>query len=226
MHYIIANWKSHKTAAEAEEWLTAFAAQQMSIANETEVIVAAPFSLLAAVASALKVPALSHLKLAVQDISPFPAGAYTGAVSVRNLAGFGVEYAILGHSERRRYFHETHQEIANKIDQCLSAGITPIVCVDNEYIVEQAAAIPDEHRSQCLVAYEDLAAIGTGNNTALAEVLEQFKIIKAAFGEVPTIYGGSVNGSNTKEYLAHSDGVLVGTASLKVEDFLAVINAA
>lgn len=225
MKYIIANWKSHKSREEVEKWLDGYQEKLINV-GENQVVIAPPMPALMFVSNRLLQPELRHTKLGVQDLSPFPAGAYTGAVSARNLEGFKVSYAILGHSERRRYFHETHQEVANKVDQALSAGIKPIVCVDDEYITEQAAAIPAEQRSKCLVAYEDLAAIGTGKNTDLKQVQENFSVIRDAFGQVPLIYGGSVNSSNVSEYLAHCDGVLVGTASLDVDDFLAVVHAA
>ena len=233
MKYIIANWKSHKNQSEAKEWVQELAKTSLSLPADMEVVVAPASSLLAPVAAEIALTATSaqvapgkSLSLAVQDISQFPAGAYTGAVSGRNLDGLPIKMAILGHSERRRYFHETHQEIANKVDQCLSAGITPLVCVDQEYIAQQAAAIPTEQRSQCLVAYEDLAAIGTGQNTPVSEVQQHFDTILTAFGKVPLIYGGSVNSQNVAEYLEIADGVLIGSASLKVADFVAILDAA
>lgn len=227
MKYIIANWKSHKSRDEIVKWMDEYEQNLRPIFPEYKIVIAPPMPSLMFVSNRLLKPEVKvQTQLAVQDISPFPAGAYTGAISVRNLDGFGVSFAIVGHSERRKYFHETHQEVANKVEQCLSVGITPIVCVDSEYIAEQAAAIPTENRQHCLVAFEDLAAIGNGNNTPLEEVKEQFTAIKQAFGDVPCIYGGSVNASNAREYLENSDGVLVGTASLKFNDFIAVINAA
>lgn len=217
--YLIGNWKSHKNLAEARSWAAAFAQQTSSIPDQVEVVVAPPFSLLPTVADGL---ADSQAKLAVQDLSPFDAGSYTGAVSIRNLDGLSVEYAIVGHSERRRYFKETNQDVARKIDQALSADITPIVCVDEDYVTSQAAAINEDYLADCLVAYEPVGAIGTGNNVDVGKVKEVKKQINQNFGEVPVLYGGSVNPENVAEYTLVCDGVLVGGASLKPDQFSVV----
>jgi len=218
MKLIIANWKSHKNQQTALEWLTTF--KQSKIHNpESSIIIAPPMSLLSIVKNNLP----EEVSLAVQDISPFPAGKYTGAVSSQNLEGLDIKYVIVGHSERRRYFHETHNDIANKVAQCIEANITPIVCVDDEYISSQAAAIKQEHLSKCVVAYEELSAIGSGKNMPVEKVQEVFEQIKKYFGETKLIYGGSVDASNVQDYLDICDGVLVGTASLDVNDFVAMI---
>lgn len=215
MKYVIANWKSHKNIEEIEKWFTTF---KFDGKSNQEVIICPPFPSLSLVSTQN-----NNFKLGVQDISPFPAGAYTGAVSAFNIQGLPVKYAIVGHSERRRYFHETHQEIANKVAQCLENNITPIVCVDDEYISTQAAAIEKTHLKKCIVAYEELGAIGTGHNQPLEHVLKINQVIKASFGNIPVIYGGSVNPTNAKMYLDNTDGVLVGTASLDPQEFMAII---
>jgi len=219
MKYLIANWKSHKNIEEIEAWFSIF---KLDSQPNKEVIICPSFSSLSQVSTKNNG---DKFKLGVQDISPFPAGAYTGAVSALNLKGFGVKYAIVGHSERRRYFHETHQEVANKVALCLENKITPIVCVDDEYITAQAAAIEKIHLKKCIVAYEELGAIGTGHNQPLEHVLKINQVIKANFSDVPVIYGGSVNPTNAKMYLDNTDGVLVGTASLDPQDFMAIIAA-
>jgi len=223
MKYIIANWKSHKNHSQVASWISDYESAQLNLDSTITAVIAPPLPSLMFVSDYLLEKKLQSTQLAVQDISPFPNGAYTGAVSAQNLEGLSVKFALVGHSERRRYFHETHQEIANKIDLCLQNSITPIVCIDTEYVVEQAAAVRADQREKCMVAYEDLAAIGTGDTTPIEEVKKQFAVITHAFGEVPLLYGGSVNAENVNGYLAISDGVLVGTASLKSQDFISIL---
>ena len=215
--YLIANWKSNKNLAEAMLWSEQCSSLQFD-SEQTLVIVAPPSPLVEPVRSALPIT----MALAVQDLSPFPAGSYTGAVAARTVADL-VSYAILGHSERRRYFGETHQTVAQKVTQAVAAGITPVVCVDQEYISQQAAAIETELLSKCVVAYEPLAAIGTGNNVSVDTVEAAAQEIKAAFGTVPVLYGGSVTPENVGEYLLVTDGVLVGGASLDAEKFAKLV---
>lgn len=217
---IVANWKSNKTVEEARVWLEAF--NQTSGHDQLTVAIAPSWPLLPVVAENA---AGGRAVLAVQDLSPFPAGSYTGAVSARNLEGWPVKYAIVGHSERRRYFHETVQDIARKVEQAVTARITPIVCVDEGYIAEQAAAIEPELLTHCLVAHEHAATIGTGHGESLSVVKHMVAEVKHAFGEVPVLYGGSVDAFNVNEYLLIADGVLVGTASLEVAAFTQLLAA-
>lgn len=212
MKYIIANWKSHKNLNEVRDWFDQFE----NVTNEDQQVIIAPSSPFLSLVSELKP---QNVGLAVQDISPFPAGAYTGAVSAVNLQIINVGFAIVGHSERRRYFHETHQDVANKVRQCVENNITPIVCVDDEYIVDQATAIDKDLLAKCIVAYEELGAIGTGHNQPIDHVLKINQLIATAFGSVPIIYGGSVVPQNAKDYLQNTDGVLVGGASLDAKEF-------
>lgn len=218
---IIANWKSNKNFTEIEAWLNDFAP---TIKTEQEVIIAPPYPFLKLVAD--KAQQATNLSLAVQDLSPFPAGSYTGAVSVQNLEGLQVKYAILGHSERRRYFAETHQDVAKKVDQALANGIQPIVCLDTDYLADQAAALPEKQLEKCIVAYEPLAAIGSGHNTKPKEVEKVVERVRIVFGQVPVLYGGSVDPSNVADYRSVVDGVLVGGASLKAKVFAQLIERA
>ena len=163
--------------------------------------------------------------LGVQDISSFPAGAYTGAVCSRNLEGFHVSYAIIGHSERRRYFHETNGEVAGKIREALAASIIPVVCVTRDSILSQANAIETSDRKRVVVAFEPIDHIGTGIADTLEDILEARKLVKEAFGDVPYIYGGSIDTKTDTELLNHKDidGFLVGNACLNAEAFAQLI---
>ena len=218
---VIANWKSHKDSRTIAEWVPAFTAKlgKTLVPSKVEVSIA-PSSPFIPLVSEM----LSHgVSVAAQDVSQFPQGKNTGATAATQLASLGVAYAIVGHSERRRYFHETHQEVANKAEQCIEAGITPIVCVDDEYVAAQASALPTELAQKCVVAYEALSAIGTGNNVDASQVSETTAQIKELFGKVPVLYGGSVTAGNVAEYADISDGWLVGTASLSIDDFLSLL---
>lgn len=198
-----------------------------SVAHDAEVALAPAFPALPVMNYLLTQQLkLKQTVLAVQDLSPFPAGAYTGAVSGANLEGLPIKYAILGHSERRRYFHETDQDVANKVDQALQSNITPVVCVDAEYIESQAGAINAEQLKHCIVAYEPLEAIGTGNFQPVAQVKPVVEKIKEIFGDVAVIYGGSVSAANVAEYLTIVDGALVGGQSLDAPKFAQLVLAA
>jgi triosephosphate isomerase len=225
--YIVGNWKSNKSLATAASWVDEFNSAIVSTVPEEVIVAIAPtFSQLQTVQDKLKeYPRLGTVQLAVQDISPFAAGSYTGAIAPENFEALTVSYAIVGHSERRRYFHETHQDVANKVARCLEAGITPIVCVDDEYIADQAASIDQQQLKKCIVAYEELGAIGTGENESPAHVASVIKRIKHVFGEIPVLYGGSVNSSNVEQYSSITDGVLVGGASLDAKAFAQIVSS-
>ncbi|MBU0579207.1 triose-phosphate isomerase [Patescibacteria group bacterium] len=216
----VANWKSNKTLEEVRQWMDDF---KVELNDDQEIVIAPPYPFLSLVAD--KIKDLPGVSLAVQNLSSFPAGSYTGEVCVRNLEGLGVKYAIVGHSERRRYLKESHQDVANKVSQALNNGITPIVCIDQDYMEDQAQLIESDLLSQCVVAYEPLVAIGTGENAPVKEVAKVVKEIKEVFGEVPVLYGGSVSPDNVILYLEITDGVLVGGASLDVGVFAELIKS-
>jgi triosephosphate isomerase len=233
MHkFVIANWKAHKTVGEATQWVHEFEKFMTDRVHAQKTgawprVVVAPsllhVSLLQEFSKRIQ---YSNFFVGAQDVSPFPDGAYTGATTARMARSSGVRYALVGHSERRRYFHETHQDIARKVSLCLEEGIVPIVCVDDEYIVEQAAALDRSDLSRVIVAYEELGSIGTGVTEPLIHVQEVVETIKYAFGLVPVLYGGSVKPHNATEYVSITDGVLVGSASLSASDFGQIVMAA
>lgn len=226
MKTIIANWKSQKSNAELQEWWQTFSAGYPMVKSTEKQVVIAPSMVGVSVLDwQLKQTNLPNVMLGVQDLSPYPAGSYTGAISTVNLDGLSVAMAIVGHSERRRYFHETHQEIANKVDQALQAGIRPVVCVDRDYIRQQMAAIHEENWPQCVLAYEPLAAIGSGNEEPVDKVIPVVEELRATYKPQGVIYGGSVSPSTVTSYLSICDGVLVGSRSLDAHDFLSLVGA-
>lgn len=166
------------------------------------------------------------IQLGVQDLSPFPSGAYTGAISVRNLETLEVKYALLGHSERRRYFHETVQEIANKIELAVEEGITPIICLREEDITAQAASLSMDLRKKIIVLYETVGHIGTDEVEDLEHVKQAARNIHKAFEmRVPVLYGGSVSNSTQDQFMQEEllAGIGVGTKSLDAKEFGKII---
>ncbi len=190
-----------------------------------------------------------NIELASQDVSAHAYGAYTGEVSAQMLREFGVRYSLVGHSERRQYHGETDATVAIKAQCALAAGITPIVCVGEtleeresgrteDVVRRQLAAVIHANGhciSEIVVAYEPVWAIGTGR-TATPEQAQQVHAVLRAQLQAATVhaervsilYGGSMNAANAEQLLAQVDidGGLVGGASLKAQDFLAIIHAA
>lgn len=210
---IIANWKSNKSPTEASDWVTSFLQQERR--SNRQYVLCPSYPLLPFVADVQE----QGIELGVQDLSPFGAGAYTGEVAAYSLQQLGVSYAILGHSERRKYFQESSQLVAQKVEQALDFGMTPVVCVDREQIREQADLLSNEQKQKLIVAYEPVHAISTfgGQEDPIETTLSVVREIKSIFGEnVPVLYGGSVDPENSLVYLEEEmiAGALVGGASL------------
>lgn len=224
MKFIVGNWKSNKTLTEAQEWVHTFSSLYHPKA-ETQVIIALPFPYLFPLQQDLK--KLTNIAIATQDISPFPPGAYTGAVNT-SMVKEVASYALIGHSERREYFHETNQEVANKVTLLLEAGMTPIMCVDEPYAKAQVAALTPEQLEKIIIAYEPLEAIGSGQPQDPADVARTVETLYQFIPtQTPIIYGGSINDTNAHIYLGieHISGLLPGGASLDPQKFNHIIHA-
>jgi triosephosphate isomerase len=240
---IVGNWKmhgSHKANAELLQGL--LDAGPMS----ADVAVCVPFPFLSEAAVTL---AASPIRWGAQDCSAHEQGAYTGEVSAAMLHEFGCRYVIVGHSERRQYHAESDQLVADKAKAALARGVTPIVCV-GETLLQREAGETDEvvkrqlsaviHTlahcaGEMVVAYEPVWAIGTGRTATPEQAQAVHALLRAQLRaatshaeRVKILYGGSVKPDNAGSLFAqeHIDGALVGGASLKAADFVAICRAA
>ena len=245
---IAGNWKMHTDLAEATILVEGIKAALAEGEVSREVVVCPPFTGLSTVADLIEG---TDVRLGAQNMYFEPKGAFTGEVSPLMLTDVGCHYVILGHSERREYFSESDALINQKIKAAFQYDLIPILCVGeslaqreaNEtqsFIDSQLTAglegLTAEQVSQMVIAYEPIWAIGTGKTATAEQAGEVCTAIRAkvaalfdaATAEALRIqYGGSVKGSNAKEILSQPDidGALVGGASLKADDFMAIIKA-
>ncbi|MBR6796521.1 MAG: triose-phosphate isomerase [Clostridia bacterium] len=247
---IAGNWKMNKTPAEATALINDIKA---TIADKKtdgcDIIVGVPFVDLAAAVEAVKD---SAIKVAAQNVHWAEKGAFTGEISAEMLKAVGVEYVIIGHSERRQYFGETNETVNQRVKAALAAGLKVILCVGElkderllgiteEIVAMQTKValneISAEDMKNIIIAYEPVWAIGTGLTATPAQAEEVCaairKVIAALYdctlAEATTIqYGGSMNAGNAAELLSmkNIDGGLIGGASLKAPDFATIIEAA
>ena len=245
---IAGNWKLNKTISEAVTLTTALKALVADV-NSVEMIVAPPFTALAAVSDAI---ADSNICLSAQDVYSEDSGAFTGEVSAPMLKDVGCDYVIIGHSERRQYFSETNESVNQKVKAALAHALKPIICV-GEHLEEREAgqteAVIEDHVSGgiaglsaaelsfCVIAYEPVWAIGTGKTATPAQAQEVHNFIRGLLttaysaevaSELCIQYGGSVKPENAAELMAQPDvdGALVGGASLEAESFAQIVKSA
>jgi triosephosphate isomerase len=240
---VVGNWKMHGSRPANAELLAALLAGRPYAAD---VAVCVPFVFLTETAAAL---AGSDLRWGAQDVSAHEQGAYTGEVSASMLAECGCRYAIVGHSERRAFHAESDEVVADKAQAALARGVTPIVCVgetlaqrdagETEAVVKRQLSAVIHRLAHCageiVVAYEPVWAIGTGR-TATPEQAQQVHAVLRAQLQAATghgermriLYGGSVKADNAAALFAQPDidGGLIGGASLKAAEFIAICRAA
>ena len=244
---VAGNWKMH-TDIDAARALARDVVDSVGDPGDVTVVVCPPFVSLSAVAAEI---AGTPVGLGAQNMHTQDAGAFTGEVSAPMLTSAGCRYVILGHSERRQYFGETDEGVCAKIGQAHAHGLVPIVCVGEtleerkagkaeEVVGRQLAhslhgAAPDSP-DQLVIAYEPVWAIGTGETATPDQAQEMHAFIRGRlneqFGEetgrvLHILYGGSVKPGNAAELFGRADvdGGLIGGASLKGEDFAAIVSA-
>ena len=231
MKIIAGNWKMNGSVDALIEMQNALA----NITSDNRVILCVPFTMIGAVSGPAAIGA--------QDVSAHDHGAFTGEVSASMLAAAGAKYAIVGHSERRMYHGETNEIVREKAKMALSNGITPIICVGETMdernagktmeIIESGVreSVPTDG-GDVIVAYEPRWAIGAGITPTDEEIAVVHQFIADILdsmgrGGTPILYGASVKGANAAQIMSipHVDGVLVGGASLKSDDFIPIITA-
>ncbi|MCK5071519.1 MAG: triosephosphate isomerase [Desulfocapsa sp.] len=222
--YVIGNWKSNKNRQDAQDWFSEFADLYHPV-NGLEVIVAPSFICLCSLSEYVNALGIKMFSLAAQDVSPFPKGSYTGAVAADMVKGM-VEYVIIGHSERRRYFHETSQDTANKMSETVDAGLTPIVCIDQPYAMSQLTVLNDIDCDDLIIAYGPKEAAMARIPEEPHSVAEAAQFIKQVQAKRPVVYGGSLIVENVDDYIALPElsGVLVGQSSLDAKTFAGICN--
>jgi len=246
--FVCGNWKMHKTVAEAVALVQELRAALGDAASKVQVAVAPPFTALHAAAQAAKG---TGIEVAAQDVYWEKQGAFTGEVSAPMLAEAGCQHGIVGHSERRQLFGETDDTVRRKVVALLAAGVRPIVCVGEtlqereagrtlEVVERQVrqglAGVSVEDLGRITIAYEPVWAIGTGRTATSAQAQEVHLAIRNLLRQIgaPVAdairiqYGGSVKPENAAELMAQPDvdGALVGGASLKAQDFVAIVKGA
>lgn len=247
---IAGNWKMYKTIQEAIDLVNGVKREFFDLdAEAIDVVVCPPFT---ALAETLEVISESNIKLGAQNVHWEEEGAFTGEVSCKMLKDAGCAYVIIGHSERRQFFHETNETVNKKIKAALKNKLLPIICVGEtlaqrdsgktfevltDHVQNGLAGITAEDMENIIIAYEPVWAIGTGKTATPAQAQEVHKFIRGLlfkmYGKdvsdgVRIQYGGSVKPDNIVELMKQPDldGALVGGASLKIESFSDIVKKA
>lgn len=240
---VAGNWKMNTTPSEGLGFIRALSDKDL---KEVRVIIAAPYTHLGLLNQVVS----DEIEIAAQNVNAAEKGAYTGEVSISMLKDLGVETVILGHSERRAYYHEDHQQLKDKVDACLSQDMNIIFCcgepldvrksgAEKSYVarqLEESLFHLEEDLDNVIIAYEPIWAIGTGETATPEQAQEMHAYIRSLIEErygvnvsedIAILYGGSVKPANAQELFSKEDvdGGLVGGASLDVESFYHIINA-
>ena len=243
---VAGNWKMNTLLKDGMELAQAVENLEKEKTSDALVIIAPPFIHLSKVREFIE-----NVKLSAQNCASEASGAYTGEVSPEMLVSAGVEYVIIGHSERRTYYNEDNELLNRKVKLALSKGLKPIFCcgevleereagklfdVVREQVEVGLMGITTEEMRRIIIAYEPVWAIGTGLVATPEQAQEMHKFIRDLLVEIfdeevaenmSLLYGGSCKPSNAEELFANPDvdGGLIGGASLKAEDFMAIVNA-
>ena len=240
--FVIGNWKMNGSRADVDQLLTELVAGLKDTPSQVAVCPPAVYLQQAEV-----LLAGSPVELGAQDANPHASGAYTGEVALSMLQDFGCRYVLVGHSERRAYYGETDAVVAEKFAAVVESGLTPVLCVGETdaqreqnqteaVVLGQLQAVIDQvgigSFANAVIAYEPVWAIGTGNTATPEQAQQVHALIRnyiaqqdaALAASLPLLYGGSVNAGNAAELFAMTDidGGLVGGASLKSDEFIAI----
>jgi len=244
---VAGNWKMNKSAAEAKELVSELNSLSENWPSDVSIIISPPMLYVTQLAEL----ASDRVHVAAQNCNEEKSGAYTGEISPTQLKSAGVNHCILGHSERRQYFGETDSSVNAKVKSCLEEGVTAIVCIGelleereagNEFqvvkqqLVGALEGLSTDEVKKCVVAYEPVWAIGTGKTASSDQAQEMHAFIRKELIEISSsevadsisiLYGGSCKPSNAQDIFSKPDvdGGLIGGASLKSEDFNAIINS-
>lgn len=247
---VVGNWKMHGSMDQVRQLIQDVATGSAGLAN-VEIAVGPTLLHIGLAAELCASEAAGHLKLAAQNLFDEPQGAFTGEVSAPMLAEYGVNYVIVGHSERREIFAETDQLVADKFKATQASGLIPILCVGESLAQREAGtsdgvvlaqltavieAVGVEALHSAVLAYEPIWAIGTGKTASKEQAQEIHRVLREHIAKSDTavaqgiriLYGGSVNAANATELFSQADidGGLVGGASLKVEEFVSICKSA
>ena len=249
-HIVAGNWKMNLTFSDADELLDDLMTEleKVTLPRDEQVIVCPPFPY---IEMASDYANDSYFQVGAQNVSDRERGAFTGEVSAEMLESCEIDWCIVGHSERRAYYGETDATVAAKVNQLLTHGLKPIVCV-GEVLEEREAGrqfdvvkkqvegglfhLDAEQLQQVVIAYEPVWAIGTGKTATTEQAQEMHahirSLLAAKYGkkvadEISILYGGSCKPPNAKELFAcpDVDGGLIGGASLKAQDFMGIVTA-
>jgi triosephosphate isomerase len=244
-----ANWKMNLTLQEAKTLLDNILPQTNDLGEDHKVIFAVPACYLTLVEE--RIANTKNVFAAAQNVYSKKSGAFTGELSVTMLKSIGVNYVVVGHSERREYFNETNEFLADKVKICLEENITPIFCCgealpvrevnqQNSFVTRQLEeslfSLSADQVQKVIIAYEPIWAIGTGKTASNDQAQEMHAHIRAQIagrygedvaGNISILYGGSVKASNAKDIFGKPDvdGGLVGGSSLIAEEFVQIIKA-
>jgi triosephosphate isomerase len=246
---VAGNWKCNTTVKEGVE--LAKSVNELVLtkgAKDVVVILGVPFTHLSSVVDAVDT---NRINIASQNCAAEPKGAFTGEVSVSMVKSTGATHVIIGHSERREYYHETSETLNKKLALTLEQGLTPIYCCGEALAIREAGTenafvkqqldetiflLPSEQLLKIVIAYEPIWAIGTGKTASTQQAQDMLAYIRGLIAtkyskevaeEISILYGGSCSPSNAKDLFSQHDidGGLIGGASLKAADFLSIINA-
>jgi len=246
---VAANWKMNLTLEEGKTLVDNIIAGQPALSATKKIVIASPYVHLTQTAAQLN--GKDNIHVGAQNCYSEASGAYTGEISAGMLKSAGVEYVIIGHSERREYFNETNTMLVKKTDQALNNGLEVIFCcgeplairdadTQNTYVEKQIKEglfhLSNEQLKHVVIAYEPIWAIGTGRTASSQQAQDMHNhirnVIAAQYGQdaasyLTILYGGSCKPSNAAELFAcpDVDGGLIGGASLKADEFLGIVSA-